>query len=29
MKYLPRELAQAKLRALVEGAQIVRSELSR
>ncbi len=27
MKYLPRELAQAKLRALVEGAQIVRSEL--
>ncbi len=28
MKYLPRELAQAKLRALVEGAQIVRSELS-
>jgi 5-methyltetrahydropteroyltriglutamate--homocysteine methyltransferase len=29
MKYLPRELAQAKLRALVEGAQIVRSELGR
>lgn len=29
MKYLPRELAQAKLRALVEGAQTVRSELSR
>lgn len=29
MKYLPRELAQAKLRALVEGARIVRSELSR
>ncbi len=29
MKYLPRELAQAKLRALVEGAQIVRAELSR
>ena len=29
MKYLPRELAQAKLRALVEAAQIVRSELSR
>jgi 5-methyltetrahydropteroyltriglutamate--homocysteine methyltransferase len=29
MKYLPREVAQAKLRALVEGARIVRSELSR
>jgi 5-methyltetrahydropteroyltriglutamate--homocysteine methyltransferase len=29
MKYLPRELAQAKLRALVEGTRIVRSELSR
>jgi 5-methyltetrahydropteroyltriglutamate--homocysteine methyltransferase len=29
MKYLPRGLAQAKLRALVDGAQIVRSELSR
>ncbi|MBV8733955.1 MAG: cobalamin-independent methionine synthase II family protein [Solirubrobacterales bacterium] len=28
MKYLPRELARAKLRALVEGARIVRSELS-
>ena len=27
MKYLPREVAQAKLRALVEGARIVRSEL--
>jgi 5-methyltetrahydropteroyltriglutamate--homocysteine methyltransferase len=27
MKYLPRELAQAKLRALVAGAQIVRDEL--
>ena len=29
LKIEPRELAQAKLRALVEGAQIVRSELSR
>jgi 5-methyltetrahydropteroyltriglutamate--homocysteine methyltransferase len=29
MKYLPRPLAQAKLRALVDGARIVRSELSR
>ncbi len=27
MKYLPRALAQAKLRALVQGAQIVRGEL--
>jgi 5-methyltetrahydropteroyltriglutamate--homocysteine methyltransferase len=29
MKYLRREVAQGKLRALVEGARIVRSELSR
>jgi 5-methyltetrahydropteroyltriglutamate--homocysteine methyltransferase len=29
MKYLPREVARAKLRALVEGAELVRSELSR
>jgi 5-methyltetrahydropteroyltriglutamate--homocysteine methyltransferase len=29
MKYLPREVAQGKLRALVEGARIVQSELSR
>ena len=27
MKYLPRELAYAKLRALVEGAQLVRERL--
>jgi 5-methyltetrahydropteroyltriglutamate--homocysteine methyltransferase len=29
MKYLPRSLARAKLRALVEGAAVVRAELSR
>jgi 5-methyltetrahydropteroyltriglutamate--homocysteine methyltransferase len=29
MKYLPREVADAKLRAMVEGARIVRAELSR
>ncbi len=28
MKYLPREVAFGKLRALVEGASIVRAELS-
>jgi 5-methyltetrahydropteroyltriglutamate--homocysteine methyltransferase len=27
MKYLPRDVAQAKLRALVDGAQLMRSEL--
>jgi len=28
MKYLPREVADAKLRAMVEGARIVRQELA-
>jgi 5-methyltetrahydropteroyltriglutamate--homocysteine methyltransferase len=28
MKYLPREVADAKLRAMVEGARIVRNELA-
>jgi len=28
MKYLPREVADAKLRAMVEGARIVRDELA-
>jgi methionine synthase II (cobalamin-independent) len=28
MKYLPRDVAFAKLRAMVEGAKIVRDELS-
>jgi methionine synthase II (cobalamin-independent) len=29
MKYLPREVAMGKLRSMVEGARIVRSELAR
>jgi methionine synthase II (cobalamin-independent) len=28
MKYLPRKVADAKLRAMVEGARIVRNELA-